>query len=112
MSTPSTPDAPSPGGLLPSRPGSVGRGALIAAGIGAFVLQLLVLLFTVSLGLFWGAWTYFAAVLLTILGFGVIAWLLSRRRAVAVVFVPFASAALTMGLLALTNIVAPERLVP
>ena len=111
MSTPTTPEARSTGDS-PSRTRSVGRGTLIAAGVGAFVLHVLVLFFTVSLGLFWGVWTYFVAVGQTILGFGVIGWLLWRRRPIAVLIVPFASAAITLGLLAITSVIWPERLVP
>lgn len=111
MSKSTTPDAPA-AGSSPTHAGSVGRGALIAAGVGAFVLYLVVLFLTVSLGLFWGMWTYFVAVGQTILGFGVIGRLLLRRRPVAALIVPFAAAAITLVLLAITFVFWPERLVP
>ncbi len=82
------------------------------AGVAGFVLHVVVLFMTVSLGLFWGMWLYFVAVGQTILGFGVIGWLLLRRRPVAALIVPFVSAAITLLLLAITNVFWPERLVP
>lgn len=111
MPTSTAPDAPSTGSS-PTHARSAGRGTLIAAGVGGFVVHLAVLFLTVSLGLFWGMWPYFVAVGQTILGFGVIGWLLWRRRPAAALIVPFASAAITLVLLAITNVFWPERLVP
>lgn len=92
--------------------GTVRRGGLIGAGIGAVLLQGVVLFVTVSLGLFWGYWTYLVAVGQAVVALGVIGWLLYRRRPGAALLVPFASAALTAALLGVTWIFRPEMLTP
>lgn len=111
MSTPPRPDH-ADGTHSEPRSAPAHRWPLVVGGIGAFLLQFLVFALTVSFGLFWGAWTYLAAVGQALAGFGVIAWLLSRRRLGRALLIPLASAGLTMALLALTNVLWPERLIP
>lgn len=108
----STPPDASSAGSSPTRTRQWRRGTLIAAGAGSVALHLVVLFLTVSLGLFWGMWTYFVAIGQTIAGFGVIGWLVWRRRPIAALIVPFACAAITLALLAITYVFWPERLVP
>ena len=60
----------------------------------ACAVQNFVLFFTFVMGLGWGGLTYVAALLQAVLAFGLIAWLVSRRRSI-VVLVPVLSAALT-----------------
>ena len=110
MSTMPLPDAPSAGAGTPARTSP--RGTSIVVGVTAFLLQAVTLFATISLGLFWGMWLYFVAIGQTVLGFGVIGWLLFRRRLVLALLVPFICAASTLALLGLTNVFWPERLTP
>ncbi len=96
------------GGAQPNEAGVRGRRArraLIALGILAVLAQMVVAWFTVVLGLGWSGATYLVAVAQALLAFGVIAWLLVRRRRLAAL-VPIASAALTVALLGVGVMIA------
>lgn len=75
-----------------------GSTALLAVAALAFVAQGVVVLGTFVMGLGWGGPTYYAALLQVLLAFGVIGWLVSRRRRIAAL-VPLVSAGLTVLLL-------------
>ncbi len=94
-------------GERPGPPADRRRGGplLVLLGVVAVLGQLFVAWLTVVLGLGWSGWTYVAAVAQVLAAFGVIAWLLVRRRRL-VVLVPVASALLTAGLFALGTALA------
>jgi len=81
------------------------RRTLVALGILAVLAQLVVAWFTVVLGLGWSGATYLVAVVQAFVAFGLIAWLLVRRRRLAAL-VPIASAALTVALLGVGVMIA------
>lgn len=71
----------------------------------ALLVQLVVIWFTVTMGLGWGGWTYIAAVLQSLAGITIILWLM-RQRPVLSLAVPGVSALLTAGLLLLGTTLA------
>ena len=92
---------------LPRRQGrqraAAGGAALAVVALTALAAQGLVALGTFVLGLGWGGPTYYAVLLQVLVGFGLIARLVSRGRRVAAL-VPLASAALTALLLAVGQV--------
>lgn len=78
-----------------------GGNALVAVAVLVFLAQGVVALGTFVMGLGWGGPTYYAALLQVLAAFGLIGWLVSRRRRIAAL-VPLVSAALTV-LLAVLN---------
>lgn len=82
-----------------------GGPGLVLLGVVAVLAQLVVAWFTLVLGLGWSGVPYLVAVAQALVAFGVIAWLLVRRRRLAAL-VPIASAALTVALLGVGVMIA------